>query len=227
MTEMSIATFVVVLLLTIFVRRPWNWLLVFAGGISAFILMWIIGFIGQLAAIRAGSVYTSNNDPFVPVMWLSGFLAGSLVALLRQGHAQYKLKRTDWLFGVALTIAWLLLGLSAFNRAFEGNDDNLASAIVSFLLAFMSALTILIKPAITTRGIRAGTFDVVKWNEIESYEWRGNKLVLHLRARFLPRWLVQSSLKVASDEQSMVNRFLAQHLPDQQLPPPAAIRVVS
>jgi hypothetical protein len=225
MTAMSIATFVVFLFLAAFGKRPWNWVLVFAGGVLLFALVWAIDFARMLSTIRVGGEYSSPVDLFLPVMWLGGFFTGSLVALFRHGHAQYKLKRTDWRWGVVLTIGWLLLGVWALGGVLKGNSNDLVRALANFLLALMSASIVVVKSALTARGIRASVFDVIEWNEIESYEWRGTKLILHLRARLLPRWLAQSSLKVVPEEQAIVNRFLAQHLPEQQIQSPTPTQV--
>ena len=93
------------------------------------------------------------------------------------------------------------------------------------MVALMAALSVFMKPAITAKGIRANAFDLVEWKQIKSYEWQGDKLVLQVKAKFLPRWLAESSLKVAPDEQEVVNHFLKQHLPDKQVPPPTSVQV--
>jgi hypothetical protein len=193
MIEIAIASFVIFLLITAFVKQPWNWLLLLAIFGLFFALFWLNFFLSILAAPRAVSAGDSVSLAFVPVATVGGFLAGSLMKLLRHGRASRSLKRADswWWLGIGLIIVWILLGVIELTTASDTTQSMSGSlqALPDFMLALMAALSVFMKPAITAKGIRASAFDLGEWKQIKSYEWQGDKLVLHLKARFLPRWL--------------------------------------
>ena len=159
-----------------------------------FALFWLNFFLSIWAAPRAGSANDSVSMAFVPVVTVGGFLAGSLMKLLRHGRASRSLKRADswWWLGIGLIIVWILLGVVKLTTALSTTQSvsSLLQALPDFMVALMAALSVFMKPAITAKGIRANAFDLVEWKQIKSYEWQGDKLVLQLKQNFyLAGWL--------------------------------------
>jgi hypothetical protein len=74
------------------------------------------------------------------------------------------------------------------------------------------------QPALTNKGLCAGV-TVVGWDEVESYEWQENKLVLHWRRNLFRRSSPGSSYVVNPADRDAIVRLLAQYLPDKQVQP--------
>jgi len=190
MIELAIVFFILFLLIAAFVKRPWNWLLMFTlGGIMAAVLL-----ISNYAAIRASGKSDLIPQYIIFAAWLGGAIAGSLLALLRRGRVQLSLKRVDkwwWVWGM-LAMFWALMGAGTLGFAYGTNVsimyangqgaytlynksmENVVQALCYFVFALSFALLVLVKQAITTKGIRSDVFHFVEWKQIESYEWQGN-----------------------------------------------------
>ncbi len=237
MPEIAVVVFVSLLIATL-IRPAWlNWIVSTAG---LFIIF----------SVAVVSILNSGKNDLTPMYlwtgaWLWGMLGDRVLRLIWAGPAQVTFQSPNqlpWLNWL-LCAFWLAFAAGSIGYAFASNIDityaesrdaawmlynrSMAGAASGFFflsLALLNALLAFAKPALTKKGLRAGVAGIVEWKEIDSYEWQGNKLIMHRKTKFFSRWSNGSWFVVNPAEQEAANRILAQHLPNIQVQPPTPVQ---
>ncbi len=235
MIEFPLVILFVCILIVGFVRPPWGGLL------SMAILTIMIPLLLIKLWADPGRNFASVYTFLAASTW--GTAINKIVVVFRANVPQLNLMRANhpekWaLLGAVL---FVMYGVGAFGYSiglemassyvqadkFLYLDTKISEAVAAAFFYLGMAATVGLSAlvnAITSKGLRVSSGYLVTWNQIKSYEWQGDKLVMRLNGKFLPARLRRVPVEVVSAQQEAVNQLLAQHLPGIEVQPPHPVR---